>query len=798
MARSRGEILEDIEYQHLGDRDPGAESDDGDDRKTGSTPTLLSKCKPGQIFRVCRGHFLADSEASSNWRRKTVDAFGFIAGDQLSEEDKQLLDAQRRPHITFNRVLTILKAVAGMQINGRNEVQYLPRNTEDTEVNEILTAASKFMADGCDAEDEESAAFQDCAVCGIGVTESRFTYDDDPAGMYVEDTFEPTEFYWDRTARKKNLRDTRRRARKRRMPLSDAMQLFPGKNRVQLDATWAETEGENSGPRSIEEKRIRDGEDSYEEFDDKNEVTLVCMEWWEREPYYRVADEATQTIVEMTEAEHTRLQGRMALLSQRLGVPVPIHSVRLVRKRYYRAWLGSEYLGHGPAPCGNRFSWSVITGEFDKKKRMWFGLEHVMHDPQKWANKFMSQIMQIMNSTAKGGILAETDAFDDEEEAEETYAQPEAITWVSTGALSGQKPKIIPKPGQGDASSYVNLLQFAVSSIKDVTGINLELLGQQDQNQPGILEHMRKQAGMTVLATLFDSLKSYMRFIGQIRLHYIQNRMSDGRLIRVVGQDYVKSVRLAKEKTTGEYDVIVDDAPTSPNQKEANWAIIQPMLAVFKDQLMASPEVLVMVLRYSPLPAPLVDAISKIITQSANDPKKQQEAEEMRQLTIQHLVADTNKLQSTAEMNLAKAGSTQATAVYDIAMARNMMEDNQLSGLKSFIEAKEAEARVNKMNADTQTAAVKTVAQIADLRHKQSGSPIDLHKAVTDRIRAHTEARKSEHDQAMDRAKTSIEHINARAGMLASVAGAHADMAKAHRDRVGAHVDARPEPAGAK
>jgi hypothetical protein len=63
-------------------------------------------------------------------------------------------------------------------------------------------------------------------------------------------------------------------------------------------------------------------------------------------------------------------------------------------------------------------------------------------------------------------------------------------------------------------------------------------------------------------------------------------------------------VPLAKDKTTGLYSVIVDDTPTSPNQKEANWAIMQPMLAVFKEQLMGNPQVLIMVLRYSPRTGP--------------------------------------------------------------------------------------------------------------------------------------------------------------------------------------------------
>ena len=58
--------------------------------------------------------------------------------------------------------------------------------------------------------------------------------------------------------------------------------------------------------------------------------------------------------------------------------------------------------------------------------------------------------------------------------------------------------KIVPKPGGGLTQGHVDLMQFAITSIRDCTGINLELLGQKDINQPGILEAQRKQAGMTV------------------------------------------------------------------------------------------------------------------------------------------------------------------------------------------------------------------------------------------------------------------------------------------------------------
>jgi len=797
---ARGGIIDDVDYEDVTDSG-AAENDDASSPDSPQAPIPLSKRKPSAQFRTMKSSILADLEYSAKWRKQATEDLGFIAGDQLAEEDKQLLDEQGRPHIVFNRVETILKAIAGMEINGRHEIQFLPRNNADTAKNELLTAASKWMADGCDAEDEQSEGFQQALGTGMGWVECRYSFEDEPEGSYIEEEIDCREMVWDRTARKKNLRDSRRMARLRRMPLADAMEMFPGKTRLQIDAVWANnTYLDEATLKSIEEKRIRDENDSEDHYDDRNEVTVVVMQWREKETYYRVADEATNTIQEYTEEEHEKISARLKMIGSRVGMTPKLHSRKASRWAYYQAFLGSEGLLDKvtPAPCGKQFSWACITGSFDKKKRQWYGVIRVMRDPQMWANKFMSQIMQIMNATAKGGILAETDAFDDQREAEETYAQPEAITWVAPNALSGGKPKIIPKPGQGDASAYVNLLTYAVSAITAVTGINLELLGQQDQNQPGIVEHMRKQAGMTVLATMFDSLRGFLKIVGRKRLFYIQTRVPEGTLIRVAGQDYQGVAAITKDKTTGRYDVVVDDAPTSPNQKEANWAVMQPMLTIFKDQLAANPELLIMALEYSPLPSAFVSAMKKVMGQQAADPEAQKYKETMKQLAISKLTAEIDKDQSIAEMNNAKAGATSATATYDLAMAQNLLAKNDIEGFQHHIEAMSTAAKAEVDKANAVKAHIQAQREAVAIGHDQqqhqsdmadahTQRTVDVHQALTDRLRAHLEGAKVAHGAVNDRGVAAINHI-------AALAGAHRDLAGAHRDRVGAMVDARPEP----
>lgn len=670
----------------------------------------VSKLPAGRAFEVLKSWVLDDLSHLRPWRKDATEWLAFRAGEQWSEDDKAILRDQKRPVIVFNRVLTILKAVAGMEINGRHEIHYIPRGTEDTAPNEILSAASKWMGDTTDGEDEESQAFDKCATTGLGFVENRMSYDEDSAGLYVEESIDPREMGWDRAARKKNLKDARRMWRQKSVPLREAMRLFKGKTRDEIDATWAIDLGFSDPQKSIEMKRRRDGVTVDDVYDDKCEVMIVEIQWFEHEPYWLVADTATNQKIEMSDAKYKILQERMKLL----GVG-QLEAVQLSRKIYKRAFLGEALLREiKDAPIKGRYSWDAITGEFDDVKRSWFGLVKVMRDPQMWANKWMAQILHILNTTAKGGILAEEDAFEDIREAEESYAQSDQITAVAKGALSNAHgPKIIAKPGAGAADGYIGLLTFAISSIKDVTGINLELLGQQDQNQPGILEAMRKQAGMTVLATLFDSLRGFRKGVGRSRLYFIQTCLSDGRLIRVAGPTMAKpeAVALAKDRTAGTYDVVVDDTPTSPNQKEANWAIIQPLLAIFKEQLMANPEVLAILMEYSPLPARVTEAIKMFIQKAQNDPKAQQEQQENRKLLVDQSLASIAKDQSTASLNLSKAKGTEADMMQSIAMARNLLEDNKKEELRAWFDAQIAQASSERARAEAVTAQTKAQAE---------------------------------------------------------------------------------------
>jgi hypothetical protein len=627
------------------------------------------------LYRMFKQWFLADDEHCKPWLDQARKDFDLVAGDQWEETAaKGMTDANRVP-LTFNLALKFLKHVCGQQVQSRLETVYLPRVVEPGDIiaNETLSETSKWMGDNCDAEDEESEAFEDAATCGMGWSESRMDFEiGDPEGEFVEDQVDPLEMRWDRSARKKNLKDARRIWRVKTMGIDEAQAMFPDAEPGDLHASWAiglDVGGENV--KSVEERRLK--LENSVPLDPKSEVNIVQIQWKERQCYYRVAHPDTGEEAEMSEADFKKLNKN--LKRRKKGPKFEFAHAKQYRIVYRQAFLGSKVLAKGECPDPNRFTLQCITGQKHKNKGHWFGLAKVMRDPQMNFNKWMSQALHIMNTTAKGGVVAERGAFKNIREAQRTWASPDAITIVEDDAI--QKKKIMAKPGVGLAGPYLQMMEFAERGISQSLGIPMEALAMADRNQPGILEAQRKQAGMTILATLFDSLRRFRKNKGRIRLHFIQNYMPDEKIIRIVGPDGAKAVKFIRDEHMGEYDVIVDDAPTSPNQKEATWHMLIQMSQLPMFQATLTPQIVVQLLTYCPLPSKIVQIMQKSVM--SPNPMEQM----MKQLGMKGQMAQIGKLEAEAKKVSADEQLAYAKSILTIADAGVRRMEAQQAGMQT-------------------------------------------------------------------------------------------------------------------
>lgn len=277
--------------------------------------------------------------------------------------------------------------------------------------------------------------------------------------------------------------------------------------------------------------------------------------------------------------------------------------------------------------------------------------------------------MHILNTSAKGGVLYESDAFANPRKALEDWAKPDAAIEMKKGALvqGAVEERVAKNYPQG----LDRIMEFIWTNLPQTSGINMELLGLVERDQPGVLEAQRKKAGYAILAIFFDSLRRYRKMKGRVRLYFIQNYISDGRLIRIKGKDSTQQyVPLVRQKDTATYDVIVDEAPMSPNQKEAVWGMMTAMMPMLT-KLPVPPEVWGIMLEYSPLPSSVSAKINQAINQAAQQPPPPDP--EIIKVQAQ-LEADKQAAQLDAQTVMQKAEIEQQQAAAEMEHKREMFE----------------------------------------------------------------------------------------------------------------------------
>lgn len=592
-------------------------------------------------FDTLKASVTADWQAAGKWREAAQEEYAFRDGHQWTDAEKADLREKNRVPIVFNRVQVIIASVSGSEINNRTEVRFIPREIGDAKPNEILTAGAEWFRDEANAEDEESQAFDDSLVCGLGWTETLLDYTADTDGAPRVVRVDPLEICWDAHAHRKGLQDATRVARVRQIPLAEARDMFPDAEDEDLHADWIG--GVEDGEKHVDlpgdqYRSGRSGDDAAP----RSTVTVVQVQWRERVRAVEYVDPADGQRKEMPKADWDKL-GKV------MPVDMVIPNRPVTRYEWRQAFLGKSGILLENQPCKEACTFKAITGNWDRKEKRFYGILRVMMDPQKFANKWLSQTLHIINSNAKGGVMYEAGAVEDARAFEEGWAAADSAVQVNNGALTAGR--IQPKPQVQMPAALMNLTQFAIGAIRDTSGVSLELMGMAERQQAGVLEYQRRQASMTTLATYFDALRFYRKQQGEVILSFLVNHIAPtGRLVRILKQGMEQYVPLAVDSGTRKFDVIVDDSPAAPNEKERTWSVIQQMMPVLQTAGLSA-EDWADILEYSPLPSSFAEKVRS----KAQEAAQSQQQDPQQQLAMQAAQAELQKTASEAEENQAQA-----------------------------------------------------------------------------------------------------------------------------------------------
>ena len=614
----------------------------------------------------------------SKWKKRTRRNYDYYAGRQWTQEEQDEL-GEGKAAVVMNRIKPRVSAVVGMEISNRQELRYQPREVSDEALASLVNKASEWTRDQADTEDHETDQFQDMVICGIGASETFMDHEDNIDGVAVTERRDPLGYDWDPDSTQANFADlefyfysqdiTKDQFKAMGFPIGKARGGALGIN--DLWETQDQPHDADNDQYYPTEVPAYSGSDQGKPL---KKVRLVRMEYIGRVKKWRVMmPDGSMRSVEPSKAkeieEDMAARGTPAVFVEYdsnedmvSGVQPVVEGAVLVlpyvaqmEKRCRRAYFtGNELLKDELAPCPHAFSDQFMTGWRDHTEGTWFGMVDGLIDPQEWSNKFLSQAIYIYTVNPKGGMIAKKKAFENPSDVEDNYAAPDKITWARDDANLETDIKDI-KPGAYPAD-LDKLSAFAINSLPALDGLTPEAMGQVARNQPGILENMRKQAGMTVLAPLFNAKRRYHKRQGRVLLHFISRFFTAGQLARIAGQpippETMQALRRVDVRT---YDIVTDDAPTSPNAKEFTLNVL---IELVRQAPAAALALMPLMISKTPLPLEDQQAIAKAL-QSFSDPENTPQGQEAKK-QIEKLTKENAQLKSGAQIEMAKIGAKTA------------------------------------------------------------------------------------------------------------------------------------------
>lgn len=590
------------------------------------------------LYKKLMDKFLAAKESREEWYKEAVEAYNLYHGNQWSEEDISSMQCAGRPHLTFNNIQPFVNAISGSEIGNKQVVKYYPREPGDLRADELLTAVADWFRESTMGDKVDTTIFKDSLICGMGWTETTLDYTNNPDGDPCIRRLDPLKMYWDNSDLEDNLKNAKCLFYVNTLPLEELKEMFP----------------------KADESEFNVVDSDEEDLPLKDIGTVVEARYKIKKEFVRWINPLDQNKVDSPKEALDEFQKELP--------QVKIEYKVFTKEVVQRAFLGATKLLEEPSEIISNdcsFGWNAVTAYCDNIKKQYYGIIKGMRDAQLCLNKFFSETVHNYNSQGKGGFFIEEGALLSPQQFAETINDNTKATVLARDGLR----KIREKPLAQVSPVLPALLNFAENQMNQVVGVSKEFLGTREINQPGVLEQQRKQSTLNILLPLFENLKAYRAAQGNDILYLIQNELADGRLVKIVGAEKAQYIPFAKEILKNkEYDVIIDDAPLSLNSQERDYQIVMQMLPLFGKDL--TPELLLEVMKLSPLPSDFIAKAQQVIEGQQPDPQQQQQQMQMQQAAMQAQQIQAQKTQADIVKSHAQAQKDIAQAERNASLAQ--------------------------------------------------------------------------------------------------------------------------------
>jgi hypothetical protein len=533
-------------------------------------------------------------DTEGDTREEEDEDFAFYSGHQWKKSQRDALKAEKRPCLTLNYILPTINAVCGEERMNRQTIKIWGREQDDDAGAHAMTELIRWVMDECNGHYSLSRAFRSSVICGRGWVEVGMDYLDDPQGRITVNPVDRKEVYLDPLSVREDAADARFLIREKYLSEDEIEAMWP-------DAmAELELRKELSDTKDIRREKDTTGSDAYKTGDkifNAADGTWQVLEahHYEVVPGAIVMNPETGAIEELKLDEYSALEkeneaqaaiwdteANNAMMTGNPPAdpstrPQPMTAIKRPIKCFYKGFvIGDVVLERSPSAPRRlkRFPYVPTFGLYDDEESCWMGLVRPVKDAQRQHNVEQSSMLHIVQTNPKSGWIAPKGSFVDRRKWETRSSQPGFIGEYNP---SRGKPEKIEAPGI--PRHLIDLSQSRLASIRDISGVNVDMMGAGGKQDAGVVMEMKRKQGMTVLQTLFDNQSLTRRVLGQVLIAYIQEFISDDRKVRVLGEQkgpiYVQA---SQDLQFRSYDAVVEDAVDTPTDKMATMHILQTTL----------------------------------------------------------------------------------------------------------------------------------------------------------------------------------------------------------------------------
>ena len=554
------------------------------------------------------------------WNKESYDACGdkrkmrtqchkMYDNDQWEQATMRTMRAQKRPALTFNMLLSIIAAVEGQEQNNRQEMKFYGRSQDDDKLAEEWTRLLKWVMQNNEGDFELSRLFKEMLISGEGWIVPHFDTLDDVDGRILLEWVDNDEIFDDPLSTHPVGLDARYRQRVKMLTEDEGCALFGPqfKTMVRQSAMRnevSETDGKGFPDIYSTPDGAKKGMKIYDK-DDKTWAVVQCW-WWEIEDGWVVENAETGLLDEYTEEQYLDVKSQreaeqQAVLAQvtagtaqiaqpgqvpmadELGVPLlpvvemppPLKAEKRPIKRFFEAFtVYDQLLALEPQREKMKMFPAVpLRGIRRKTKNDWVGIVEPIIDAQRQHNVEQSIIVQLMQLMPKNSWMAPKGAYHNRQEWETGVAQPGKM--LEYNSRRG-KPEPIKQPDM--PRHLIEMAQTRIFTMREISGVNVELTGQRQGSDAGVVMEQRAKAAQTVLAPLFENFRRTKKVLGMVLLAFMQAHISPGRRMRILGSDGAESITVTEDMLIGKYDLVVDETDATVNDRVATLNLMQTTL----------------------------------------------------------------------------------------------------------------------------------------------------------------------------------------------------------------------------